>query len=146
MKIYLDNCCFNRPYDDQSQIQISLEAQAKLYIQWLIRNKFVNMVSSYVLEYENGNNPFVTRKNTIADFLKFSDEYISADESAHIKPLADVIIANGLRVADAYHIACAEYAHCDYLLTCDKKMLKYLQSKVQIVNPLDFVSIYGGTV
>lgn len=36
MKIYLDNCCYNRPYDDQSQISISLEAQAKIYIQTMI--------------------------------------------------------------------------------------------------------------
>ena len=39
MRIYLDNCCFNRPYDNQAQIRISLEAQAKLYIQNLIRQK-----------------------------------------------------------------------------------------------------------
>lgn len=30
IRVYLDNCCFNRPYDDQSQIKINLEAQAKL--------------------------------------------------------------------------------------------------------------------
>ena len=36
MRIYLDNCCFNRPYDDQSQLRISLETQAKLYIQGMI--------------------------------------------------------------------------------------------------------------
>ena len=32
-RIYLDNCCFNRPYYDQSQLKIYLETQAKLYIQ-----------------------------------------------------------------------------------------------------------------
>lgn len=31
MKIYLDNCCYNRPYDDQSQVRIQLETQAKLF-------------------------------------------------------------------------------------------------------------------
>ena len=31
LKVYLDNCCYNRPYDDQSQLRISLETQAKLY-------------------------------------------------------------------------------------------------------------------
>lgn len=25
MKIYLDNCCYNRPFDDQSQIKIHLD-------------------------------------------------------------------------------------------------------------------------
>ena len=28
-RIYLDNCCFNRPYDDQTNPKIRLEAQAK---------------------------------------------------------------------------------------------------------------------
>lgn len=37
--IYLDNCCYNRPYDDQSQIRISLEAQAKIFIQSAIKLK-----------------------------------------------------------------------------------------------------------
>ncbi len=33
MLIYLDNCCFNRPFDDQKQIRIRIETEAKLYIQ-----------------------------------------------------------------------------------------------------------------
>jgi len=33
MRVYLDNCCFNRPFDDQSQARIRLEAEAKLEIQ-----------------------------------------------------------------------------------------------------------------
>ena len=53
MKIYLDNCCFNRPYDDQTQIRISLETQAKLYVQGLVRERKVELVTSYVLWYEN---------------------------------------------------------------------------------------------
>ena len=36
MKIDLDNCCFNRPFDDQSYMNISLETQAKLMIQTVI--------------------------------------------------------------------------------------------------------------
>jgi hypothetical protein len=33
MKIYLDNCSFNRPFDDQSSMRVKLEAKAKLFIQ-----------------------------------------------------------------------------------------------------------------
>ena len=47
MRIYLDNCCYNRPYDDQSQIRISLEAQAKIYIQTMIEAGKFELVSSY---------------------------------------------------------------------------------------------------
>ena len=45
-KIYLDNCCFNRPYDDQSQLTVSMEALAKLSIQQDIRNNNADLVTS----------------------------------------------------------------------------------------------------
>ena len=37
MKIYLDTCCFNRPLDEQSNLEIQLETFAKLNIQEKIR-------------------------------------------------------------------------------------------------------------
>ena len=52
MKVYLDNCCYNRPYDNQSFIKISLEAQSKLFIQNLIKNRKLELVTSYMLMYE----------------------------------------------------------------------------------------------
>jgi hypothetical protein len=33
MKVYLDNCCFNRPFDNQLMIKIMIETEAKLFIQ-----------------------------------------------------------------------------------------------------------------
>lgn len=32
MKVYLDNCCYNRPFDDQTQERIHLESEAILMI------------------------------------------------------------------------------------------------------------------
>lgn len=32
MKLYLDNCCYNRPFDDQTQERIHLESEAILTI------------------------------------------------------------------------------------------------------------------
>lgn len=51
MKVYLDNCCFNRPYDDQSYLKISLESQAKLKIQNMIKNKLLNPID-FIAEME----------------------------------------------------------------------------------------------
>ena len=77
MKIYLDNCSFNRPYDDQTQIRISLETQAKLYVQDLVKNKKVDLVTSYVLWYENSQNPYETKRTAISEFIqRNSAEYI----------------------------------------------------------------------
>ena len=36
IKIYLDNCAYNRPFDDQTQIKIALETEAKRHIQRFI--------------------------------------------------------------------------------------------------------------
>ncbi len=49
MKIYLDMCSYNRPYDDQSQIKIALETQSKLYIQHLIKDKKLELITSAAL-------------------------------------------------------------------------------------------------
>ena len=69
IKVYLDNCCYNRPYDDQSQIKISLETQAKLYVQHLIVEKKLDLVYSYISRYENSQNPFEMRRSAIKDFF-----------------------------------------------------------------------------
>ncbi|GBU26341.1 hypothetical protein R83H12_03037 [Fibrobacteria bacterium R8-3-H12] len=38
MRIYLDNCCFNRPFDAQSDMIVYLETRSKLAIQGMIKN------------------------------------------------------------------------------------------------------------
>ena len=52
-RLYLDNCCFNRPYDNQEQLKIYLETQAKLAIQEQIITGKYELIWSYILEYEN---------------------------------------------------------------------------------------------
>ncbi|MDF1554517.1 MAG: hypothetical protein P1P84_15710 [Deferrisomatales bacterium] len=70
MNIYLDNCCFNRPFDDPSQIRIRLEAEAKLYLQRLVTEGRLDLVWSYVLAYENRANPFEERRRVIETWEK----------------------------------------------------------------------------
>ena len=42
VKIYLDNCCFNRPYDNQAQLRIELETKAKLHVQQQIADNEIS--------------------------------------------------------------------------------------------------------
>ena len=39
IRVYLDNCAYNRPYDNQNDINIRLESEAKLFIQ-VLRESF----------------------------------------------------------------------------------------------------------
>jgi hypothetical protein len=105
MRVYLDNCCYNRPYDNQSRLRISLETQAKLYIQQLIRNDQLEMASSYVLHYENGQNPYKVRKTAIAEFMHNCKVYIDINQAKLIQARAESIINTGVKTKDAYHVA-----------------------------------------
>ena len=147
MKIYLDNCCFNRPYDDQTQIRISLETQAKLYIQELIKNKKLHLVTSYVLWYENSQNPYETKRAAISEFIQRNTaEYIDIDKADIIKSKAAEIMKTGIKIKDAYHVACAVYSSCDYFLSTDDRLLKYRTSEIQMFNPIDFVRGLEGAI
>ena len=53
MIIYFDNCCYNRPFDNQHQLRIRLESEAKLAIQELILDKTIELGWSYIIDFEN---------------------------------------------------------------------------------------------
>lgn len=140
MKIYLDNCCYNRPYDDQTQIRIHLETEAKLHIQDIIKNGELDLVTSYVLEYENGKNRFSHKRQAITDFMNINESYyvgIERDEEA--KKIAEGIKETGVKGMDALHVACAILAGSDYIITTDDRLLKYQTEKIQIVTPGEFI-------
>ena len=139
MKIYLDNCCFNRPFDDQSQIRIRIETEAKLNIQQDIRSGKIQLVWSYVLDYENSKNPFAYRKSQIANWKKYALEDIEED----IELIKQAITLNqlGLQKIDSLHIACAIRANCDYFLTTDDKILNKsnIISIIRITDPIGYI-------
>ena len=66
IKVYLDNCVFNRPFDYQEKLSVRLETEAKLYIQQKIIEKAIQLIWSYILDYENVFNPFEERKEAIS--------------------------------------------------------------------------------
>ena len=142
MKIYLDNCCYNRPYDDQSQLKISLETQAKLYIQDGIKDGVYELVTSFILRYENSANPYNIRKSSIESFIDlYSSIYVSSDDIDRIKELSKDIINTGVKAKDALHVACAIYSECDYFISTDRRLLKYKSDRVRIVDPLEFIRL-----
>lgn len=140
MRIYLDNCSYNRPYDDQSQIRIHLETQAKLHIQDMIRQKQIELVTSYVLDFENSNNRSIQKKMTIEKFMKdYAALYVSNKHKDDIAKIASFIMETGIKEKDAYHVACAIMAECDYFVTTDDRLLKYQSEKITLVTPGELI-------
>ena len=139
MRVYLDNCTFNRPFDDQTQIRISLETEAKLYIQERIRDGTLELVWSYILDYENLANPFEERRNTIQNWKAHA--FIDVDANLEILTKANVLREIGLRNKDALHLACSVAAKCDYFVTTDDAILRKTVSfeEVKVIDPLNFI-------
>ena len=139
MRIYLDNCCFNRPFDDQSKIRIMLEAEAKLKVQDDILKKKFELVWSYILEAENMANPFEERRNTIADWREHA--IMKVTENHTILNKAKNLNEIGLRSKDALHISCAIFARCSYFLTTDDKILNKNDKidGIMFIDPIAFI-------
>jgi len=139
MKIYLDNCCYNRPFDSQTGQVVILETLAKLYIQELVLNKKIELVWSYIIEYENGQNIIESKRDAIAKWQALCVEYVRKSDS--IVELAKDIVKTGIKPFDALHIACAITANCDYVITVDKRMTKFKDNRIIVCNPIDFLRI-----
>ena len=140
MKIYLDMCCFNRPYDDQTQVAVSLETQAKLHIQQMIKEKKLDLVSSYMLRYECSQNPFEMRRAAIIEFIDENAAiYVSIERQREIERQAADIMKTGVKFKDACHVSSALFAHCEYFISTDKRLLKYPTTAIKLVNPIEFI-------
>jgi hypothetical protein len=105
MIIYFDNCCFNHPFDDQKQLRIRLEAEAKLGIQKMILEGSVQLAWSYILDFENEMNPFAQRKVVVSKWRMRAT--CDTGETSEILAKAQNLVQLGIKSKDALHLACA---------------------------------------
>jgi len=134
----LDNCCFNRPFDDQTQLKIKLETDAKIFIQNKMLSGEYDFVWSYILEFENNRNPYFDKRKTIAEWKHLAATHCVANEQ--IIAYAESLHKLGIKAKDALHISCAVYTGCDYFITTDKKLLNTPLKDIITVNTVNFIT------
>jgi hypothetical protein len=139
MRIYMDNCCFNRPFDNQAQVRVRLETEAKLRIQERVVAGEIELAWSYILDYENAANPFEERRAAINSWSKRS--VVDVIETPQLLDNAKSLVVLGLRNKDALHVASAVEASCDYFLTTDDSLLKKLAryNRIKAADPTAFI-------
>ena len=138
IRIYMDTCCFNRPFDNQSQPVVYDEAQAVLKIQDGIIEGRYDLVWSYVLDAEVFRISDREKKN---DILIWGDiaSYTIKRRTAKVSSLMQKFQTMGVKFFDAAHIACAVDLYCDYFITTDHKLLITPVHEIQILDPVLFV-------
>jgi hypothetical protein len=145
MLIYLDMCCFNRPFDDQSQLLVRLQTEAKLHVQKFMLDGQYKLVWSAVLDLENAANPDARRRQAIAEWrLRAS---LDVDMTASVESLAGEIAQKGIKPMDALDVASAITSGADWMLTTDQVLLRKMQTdtRIRVADPVDFIrQIEGG--
>ena len=137
MKVYLDCCAYNRPFDNQQSIIIHIETEAKLVIQQMIKDNKLTLIWSDVLDYENNDNPFEERRIKIGEWKTLA--FVNVELNEKIIEKARAYMKIGLKQKDAVHIACAVFGNSEYFITVDKKVLNKPIEDITIIDPVNFL-------
>ena len=142
-RIYLDVCCLNRPFDDQTQPRIHLEAEAILVILNQCKSGGWEWISSEVVELEISRTPDPEQRRRV-QLLASNAHHIIVVGKSEIER-AQEFEAWGISAYDALHLACAERGNAEIFLTTDDKLLKKSiahakQLRVRVENPLAWLN------
>jgi hypothetical protein len=141
-RLYLDVCCLNRPFDDQSQIRIRLESEAVLFILSRVGDGDWSWSGSEVMDLEVERTPDPDRRRRIQLLMGLAERKIVL-EDARTKRAVE-LEALGFHAFDALHLACAEAGSIDVFLTTDDRLLRKAVRlgsglRIRVVNPLQWV-------
>jgi predicted nucleic acid-binding protein len=118
-----------------------LEAEAVSFIQEQVKCEKLELVWSYIMDYENSFNPFEDRRISIEKWQKHAKEDV--DASKKIVEQAENLKSLNIKKKDALHISCALHAECQYFLTTDLGLLNKTVNGISIINPIDFLKVKG---
>ncbi|MDB9304501.1 MULTISPECIES: PIN domain-containing protein [Cyanophyceae] len=131
-KLYLDACCLNRPFDDQTQSRIYLEAQAIITILNNCQSATWKLINSSALIAELNQTPDLERLQNVKKLLLIAK--IKVIHSPFIEDRAAELQKLGFSSYDATHIASAERSQADVFLTTDDRLFKKAQINSQLIN------------
>ena len=144
----LNTNVYCRPLDDLTDKNVELEAKCAKELFNFARNEMVLIISSEILFYEIN---FIEEKDKreIVFHLAKNVENRMIDITSDVEKLADQIEAYMKDYADCLHIALAALSNCNYLVTCDRELLRKAKTiesflfkhnfKLHIINPIKVI-------
>ncbi|HZX13476.1 MAG TPA: PIN domain-containing protein [Thermodesulfobacteriota bacterium] len=139
MRIYLDVCSLNRPFDDHTQDRVRLESEAVLTILSRSQTESWILLGSEIIDIEISKIPDDDRMQKVSLLSSISQSYIITDEDTEKRAIE--LEELDFKSFDALHIACAEKGEADVLLTTDDDLLRKASQnkgilKVKLENPV----------
>ena len=145
--VYLDVCCFKRPFDDASLERVRREAEAVAAILDATRAGTFQLVRSPAHDFENDRNPREDRRLATRLWLDAATARVTASAAAAAR--ARELSALGFKPLDALHLAFAEQSSARWFVTTDDRLLQRAVTerdrlRVEVLRP-DQVSLETGS-
>jgi len=121
-RLYLDVCCFNRPFDDQTQARIRVKAEAVLSILERCETGVWELIISEMVETEVAQIADQERRQRIEGALLAAQANIRINDT--VESRGEELQNLGFQGFDALHLACAEIAQADAFLSTDDRLLR----------------------
>jgi len=137
VRIYFDNCCLNRPFDDLAGNSVRMECEAILSIIDICKAGDWSYFSSDVLLDEILEMTDNDRCEKVMLLYHAAMEHIGFTEAIFSR--AKELEEFNIKSFDALHVASAEAAHADVLLTTDRRLInaaKRANTYIPVQNPL----------
>src|SRR5436309_4392185 len=124
--VYLDICCFKRPFDDAAAERVRREAEAVAAILDAAQSGRIRLVRSPAHDFENERNPREDRR--LATLLWLKAAVLNVSTSKETAERARALVAAGFTALDALHLAFAEQSAAKWFVTTDDRLLKRAQN------------------
>ena len=141
MKIYMDNCCFNRVFDDRSQPTIYFDRNSVMIILELVEKGVYDLYGSQILAKEIRDTRDIVKKPRLELIYTLCSPEIEITEEIAERAI-EIRDNSNIRTNDSLHLACAEAVNADVFLTVDKKFLnnaKRLPAKIKVMSPTEWL-------
>ncbi|MBU0640767.1 MAG: PIN domain-containing protein [Planctomycetes bacterium] len=143
MRVCLDVCCLNRPFDDQSQERIRLESEAVKLVFDLVAKGLHAWISSEAVEFEISRHPDDQQRLSLQVLISLANERLIVDSQAATR--AAQLESAGIPAMDAVHLAVAEQHGCDVFLTTDDTLMRRVarlgkKLQLRVANPVQWIA------
>jgi predicted nucleic acid-binding protein len=136
----MDVCCLGRPFDDLTQGRVNLEAEAVLSIISRCESGEWTLLSSGTIDFEISQIPDSEVQEKVNSLYSTAIEHHCIDQESVNR--AKEFQTCSIGYFDSLHMAIAENASVDVMLTTDDRLIKRSQNtdiSIKVANPVTWL-------
>ncbi len=133
----MDNCCFNRILDDRSNSKIYYERNSVMIILELIEKSAVKLIGSEMLIKEINDTNDIYKRSVLHMLYGLCCKEVKINPCI-LDRAEEIRHSSNIKYKDSIHLACAEAASAEVLLTTDRKFMNNsnnIKTYTKVMNP-----------